>query len=306
MAQDPAIVDEATLEADMMDTAMDANEEAPEERAMHTDTETAHDADEQVLVTDEEAALEEEAAELDAELEEDETAPQKHKNRESTSEKAKRSTRESTSDKAKRAEEEKARVLDPLRLRGKKYRAVITEVDKTHTYPLAEAVALAKKVSTASFGSLELHVKVVGDAIRGTVTLPHGNGKVRNVVVASDEVLDQLAAGKMDFDVLIATPAFMPKLAKFAKILGPKGLMPSPKAGTVTDNPEATIQEINSGRVEYRTDKSGVLHMGVGKLSFTDEQLAENIRVVLTALTGTKIKSISVAPTMGPGVRVAQ
>jgi large subunit ribosomal protein L1 len=145
---------------------------------------------------------------------------------------------------------------------------------------------------------------VKGEAVRGTVVLPHGTGKTKKVAVADEETIEAIAAGKLDFDVLLATPAQMPKLAKYAKLLGPKGLMPSPKAGTVTDDIEKVKGEISGGRVEYRADKTGVIHLGIGRLSFTTAQLVENFQTIETALGNTKVVTVSLAPTMGPGLKV--
>jgi len=280
--------------------------EDAEDAAVNTDNETAQQASKEADETDAEEAIEKEVAELDQEMVAEEVAANKHKNRESTSEKAKKSNRQSTSEKAKEAEEAKKKALDPLRLRGKNYRTKVALVDKAKLYSVEEAIALVKELSTSKFdGSLELHAKVKGENIRGTISLPNGNGKTRKVAVATDEVIEKIAAGTLDFDVLLATPAQMPKLAKYAKVLGPKGLMPSPKAGTVTDDIEKVTAEISGGRVEYRADKSGVVHMSIGKLSFSTEKLVENYRSIEAILLAAKVVSISLAPTMGPGVKVS-
>lgn len=253
-------------------------------------------------VVAEEVVAEEAAPEV-AEQATEEVVEQKHKNRESTSEKAKKAA-------AARAEagiEAKAKKsqLNPLRLRSKKYRDMIKLVDKTKSYSLEEAVELVKKTSIGKFDSaVELHAKIKVETTRGTIVLPHGTGKTKKVAIADEATLEALAAGKMDFDVLLATPAQMPKLAKFAKVLGPKGLMPSPKAGTVTDDIEKVKAEIGGGRVEYRADKNGVIHLSIGRVSFKDEQLVENIQALLNVLHGAKIQSLSLASTMGPGVKV--
>ncbi len=221
---------------------------------------------------------------------------------------------------------------------GKKYKKVKEMVTIGQTYALAEAVALAKKVSYSKFGgSLEVHAKTFADPkyndqmIRATVVLPHGTGKTVKVaafvaedmkkaaqaagadVVGSDDLIKEIEAGNINFDVLVTTPDMMRDLAKVAKTLGPKGLMPSPKAGTVSPNIENAISEIKKGRVEFKLDKTGNVHVGVGKLSFTDEQLVENVHALLKAVienkpTGVKaklLKKVVIAPTMGPGVPVA-
>ena len=301
--------DEAVLMDEEIEQAVGAEEVRPaEESAMNSDNETAQEATDQTAVTEEDV----QADTMDQELEEeaalvDEALDRKHKNRESTSEKAKKAVgRQSTSEKAKLAQEELKKQLDPLRLRGKKYRAKAALVDKKSTYPLEEAVELVKQTSTASFdASVEMHVKIKSDNVRGTVVLPHGSGKTKKVAQATDETIEAIATGKLDFDVLLATPAQMPKLAKYAKLLGPKGLMPSPKAGTVTEDIEKATAEISGGRVEYRADKNGVVHLGIGRVSFPSEQLVENYRAIEQVLVSAKIVSTSLASTMGPGIKVA-
>lgn len=221
---------------------------------------------------------------------------------------------------------------------GKKYKAVAGKVDVLTKYPLLEAVALAKEVSYAKFGgSLELHVvtnanpKYNDQMLRGTVVLPHGTGKSVRVaafvgddqideakklgaeIAGNTELLQAIENGQINFDVLVTTTDMMRDLAKAAKVLGPKGLMPSPKTGTVTQNLGQTIDEIKKGRVEFKLDKTGNIHVGIGKLSFTNEQLAENVTALLKAVvenrpTGVKgklVKKVVLAPTMGPGVQVA-
>ncbi len=272
-------LEENTAEEMVFEEILDAGEVTPaEESAINTDTEVALEATE-------------------------EAAPKK-KNRESTSEKAKKAAATRVA-KGLSAEPLATKQLDPLRVRGKKYRAVVLKVDKNKVYTLAEGIALAKELSTSTFdGALEVHIKVKGDAVRGTIVLPHGTGKTKKVAVADDATIEAIAAGKLEFDVLLATPAQMPKLAKYAKLLGPKGLMPSPKAGTVTDDIEKVRGEIGGGRVEYRADKTGVIHLSIGRLSFKDEQLVENFQMLENALGLGKIVTVSIAPTMGPGLKV--
>lgn len=295
---------EQTAEIDEVEFGTDTSEVmSAEEAAMNIDTDTARDASLEFDENEQERSLEEEIKELDAELIADE---QKHKNRQSTSEKAKASTRKSTSEKAKEAQEVRAKALDPLRLRGKKYRGVVALIDRSISYAPEAAIELVKQTATTGFDSaVELHAKVKTEGVRGTLVLPAGNGKTRRVALADEETIEKIAAGTIDFDVLLATPAQMPKIAKYAKFLGPKGLMPSPKSGTVTENPEAAIAEINGGRVEYRADKTGVVHMSIGKVSFSTEKLAENYRAVEQVLLASKIQTISLASTMGPGVKVS-
>jgi len=220
---------------------------------------------------------------------------------------------------------------------GKKYREVAKLVDPLKQYSLEEAVTLAKKVSTSTFGgSMEIAVKTFANPkyndqmIRATTVLPHGTGKkIRIAVYISDDKQDeakkagadlvwsidlikQIEAGTIDFDVLVTTAEYIKDLAKVAKVLGPKGLMPSPKAGTVTVNLKETIWEIKKGRIEFRLDKTGNIHSSVGKISFSDEQLIDNINALIKAIESNKpawikgklVKKIVIAPTMGPGVQI--
>ena len=296
---------EQTAEIEEVEFGTDTSEVMPaEEAAMNIDTDVARDASLELEETELELKLEDEIKQLDVELIADE---QKHKNRQSTSEKAKASQgRQSTSEKAKESEVLKAKALDPLRLRGKKYRGVVGLIDRSLTYAPEAALELVKQTSTSGFDSaVELHAKLKTEGVRGTLVLPHGNGKTRRVAIADDATIEKIAAGTIDFDVLLAMPSQMPKLAKHAKFLGPKGLMPSPKSGTVTDNPEAAIAEINGGRIEYRADKTGVVHMSIGKASFETQKLLENYQAVEQVLLASKIQTISLASTMGPGVKVA-
>ena len=221
--------------------------------------------------------------------------------------------------------------------RGKKYQAAAKLVDKTKTYSLADALDLAVKTNPTKFAAtVEAHVRLNVDPrqadqnIRATVVLPHGNGKTVRVAVFApldeakkaaaagadiaedEEFLKRLEKGQIDFDVLIATPAYMPKLGKYARLLGPKGLMPNPKAGTVTTDIEKAVREAKAGKVEYRVDKQGIIHLGLGKTDFTAEQLLENAQTFFDSLKshrpasikGTFVKSIFVTTSMGPSIAV--
>jgi len=221
---------------------------------------------------------------------------------------------------------------------GKKFKAAQAKVDRTKQYSLDDAITLAKETSPAKFdATVEFTVNLGVDPrhadqqVRGTVSLPHGTGKVVRVVVfadgdhvkaaqdaGADHVgLDDLVKritteGWTDFDVAIATPNVMREVGKLGKILGPRGLMPNPKTGTVTPNVAQAVQDFKAGRIEYRVDKGGVIHTPVGKVSFSVQNLHENIQAVADALNrarpssakGTYIKSVYVSTTMGPSVRV--
>jgi len=221
--------------------------------------------------------------------------------------------------------------------RGKKFLEMKKKIEAEKKYPLDEAIGLVKEVSYSSFvGSVELHVKTSANPkyndqmIRGTVVLPHGTGKSVRVaafvspekeaeakkagadIVGSEILLADIAAGKIDFDVLVTSGDMMRSLAKVAKVLWPKGLMPSPKAWTVSTDIPKTIDELKKWRVELKLDKTGNIHALVGKVNFDDEKIAENVQSVLTYLINHKpvgvkgklLKKVVLAPTMWPGVPV--
>ena len=218
---------------------------------------------------------------------------------------------------------------------GKKLVATKKLIDQTKLYSVEEAVVLAKQISYAKFdATLDINIKTTADPkyndqmIRGTVVLPHGTGKaVRIAAFVSDDLIEEarkawadivwnvdllkdLESGKIDFDVLITTPTMIRDLAKVAKALGPKGLMPSPKAGTVTTDVTHTISEIKKGRVEFKLDKGGNIHLPGGKVSFDEQQLSENITAVIKAISDSKpaaikaklFKKIAISPTMWPSI----
>lgn len=221
--------------------------------------------------------------------------------------------------------------------KGKAYKKVAKLVDKTKSYSLAEALDLATQTATTKFDStVEMHVRLGVDPkqadqnVRTTVTLPNGTGKnirVAALVSADDvdavkeagadyageeEIMKMLEKENLAFDVLVATPQFMPKLGKFARLLGPRGLMPNPKAGTVSANPVQAVKEAKAGKVEYRVDKQGIVHLGIGKVSFGAEKLQQNANVFINSLKaarpstlkGNYIISATVATTMGPSIKV--
>jgi large subunit ribosomal protein L1 len=220
---------------------------------------------------------------------------------------------------------------------GKRYNEIAKLVEPEKQYSVQEAAALVKKTATAKFDqTLEVHVRLGIDPrqseemVRGTVGLPHGTGKrVRIAVFAqgekaleatragADEVgaadlVAKVDGGWMDFDVAIATPDMMGQVGKLGKVLGRKGLMPNPKAGTITMDLERTIGELKSGRVEYKVDKAAIIHLGFAKASFTEEQIVGNLGVLLdainrakpTGLKGTYIKGVSISASMGPGIAI--
>ena len=222
---------------------------------------------------------------------------------------------------------------------GKKYNEAAKQVDRATLYDPAEAVALVKKTATAKFDeTVELHIRTGCDGrhaeeqIRGAVVLPHGTGKTVRVLVFAkgDKINEAEAAGAdyvggeelipkiqnegwFEFDVVVATPDMMGVVGRLGKVLGPKGLMPNPKAGTVTMDVTKAINDIKAGKIEYRLDKSNIIHCPIGKASFTEEQLSENLGALMDAivkakpstLKGQYLRSITLATTMGPGVRIS-
>lgn len=222
---------------------------------------------------------------------------------------------------------------------GKKYSEAAKLVDRAALYEPAEAIALAKKTATAKFDeTIEVHIRTGCDGrhaeqqIRGAVVLPNGTGKTVKVLVFAkgDKLSEAEAAGAdyvggeelipkiqndgwLDFDVVVATPDMMGVVGRLGKVLGPKGLMPNPKAGTVTMDVTKAVNDIKAGKIEYRLDKTNIVHVPVGKASFTDEQLNENFNALMdaivkarpSALKGQYLRSITLSSTMGPGVKVS-
>lgn len=221
--------------------------------------------------------------------------------------------------------------------RGKKYQEVAKKVEKGKVYSVAEAMKLATETSATKFdASVEVHVRLSVDPrqadqnIRATVALPHGTGKTVRVavfapesdhdaakkagadIVGDDSFLKQLDKEELNFDILVATPQYMPKLGKYARLLGPRGLMPNPKSGTVSTNVAQAVKDAKAGKVEYRVDKQAIVHLGIGKVSFGADKLTANMEAFMASLNaqkpsslkGTYIKSITVATTMGPGIKV--
>ena len=227
-----------------------------------------------------------------------------------------------------------------MRKLGKKYVEASKKIEKNKFYQLEEAVKLAKETSITKFdSSVELAVKLNIDTkkadqqMRGSLVLPNGNGKTKKILVLAKGAAAEAAkkAGAdfvgetdmiekiekeqwFDFDVIIATPDMMPQLGKIGKVLGPKGLMPNPKTGTVTPTPEKAVEDVKKGMVEYRADQYGNIHVMVGKVSFDEKKLVENIQFVLNTLVKAKpatvkgkyITNISISTTMGPGIHVDQ
>ncbi|MDO9183874.1 MAG: 50S ribosomal protein L1 [Bacteriovorax sp.] len=220
---------------------------------------------------------------------------------------------------------------------SKRYAEATKKVDKTKVYTSDEAIKLAKEIKSAKFDEtvdlafrLGVDPRHADQMIRGAIALPAGTGKtVRVVVITSgtkiteseaagadfvggEDIINKIAGGWLDFDRVIASPDMMSKLGKIARLLGPRGLMPNPKLGTVTVDVAAAVKEQKAGKVEYRTEKNGIIHVPIGKISFTPEQLKQNYTTVLSAIVrakptsakGTYIKSLTLSTTMGPGIKI--
>ncbi|NCI50883.1 50S ribosomal protein L1 [Sediminibacterium roseum] len=217
----------------------------------------------------------------------------------------------------------------------KKRKVAVTKVDKNKAYSLKDASALVKEINCTKFdSSVDLHIRLGVDPkkadqqVRGTVSLPHGTGKTKKVLVLCtpdkeaaakeagadyvglDEFITKIEGGWVDMDVIIATPAVMPKIGKLGKVLGPRNLMPNPKTGTVTNDVAAAVNEVKGGKIAFKVDKAGIVHASIGRISFAPEKLAENSTELINAIIklkpstakGIYLKAVSMASTMSPGI----
>ena len=220
---------------------------------------------------------------------------------------------------------------------GKRYRALYEQLDREREYPPGEAVATVKSMQSAKFNeAVEAHIRLgvnvrhADQQVRGTMTLPHGLGREMTVVVfaqgdkareaesagadavGGDDLAERISGGWTDFDVAIATPDMMPVVGKLGRVLGPQGKMPNPKVGTVTDDVGKAVEQSKAGRIEYRTDRSGIIHLVIGRADFDERRLLENyaalideiVRAKPAAAKGRYIRSVTLSTTMGPGVKV--
>lgn len=196
--------------------------------------------------------------------------------------------------------------LKVAKIRGKKYLSAKKKIDVTKYYPLKEAVKLVKETSFSKFdGKVEAHVTVFDIGNIGEITFPYLESVGKKVVVLNDTILTEIKDGKVNFDILIATPATMPKLLPFARILGPKGLMPNPKNGTLTDDTEGAVKKLSVAKTIVKTEKkSPVIHMVVGKVSQPAEELIANVDELIKIVKSNKIKKLALCATMGPCVKV--
>jgi len=219
--------------------------------------------------------------------------------------------------------------------RSKRYREIIAQVDRAQEYQIEDAVKLLKSVAHAKFDEtveiamrLGVNPRHADQMVRGTVTLPHGTGKTVRVLVFAkgenvdnalkagadyaglEEYVEKVQGGWLEFDVAVATPDVMSMVGRLGKILGTRGLMPNPKSGTVTPNVVDAVKEIKAGKIDFRVDKAGIVHSGIGKISFSEDKIVENVKSFVNAIVklkpasakGTYLKSISLSSTMGPGI----
>lgn len=195
--------------------------------------------------------------------------------------------------------------IKPAKTRSKKYLQAKKEIDKTKFYPLSESIKLLKKISISHFnGSVDVHLNVNETGLKGTVEFPYSTGKTQVVKIADEQLIKDLEKGKVNFTILIATPQMMPKLVKFAKLLGPKGLMPNPKSGTISDNPEETAKKITQ-KTQFRTEtKVPLIHLSIGKINDAEKNLEANFKTLIKAVGKRNIKKAILAPTMGPSIKV--
>jgi large subunit ribosomal protein L1 len=209
-------------------------------------------------------------------------------------------------EKAEPAEAKKPSVKKPKKTRSKKYQAVRSKIDRTKAHDPFAGIELVKKLSYTKFpGTITAHLTVKEQGLSKELALPHSTGKTRTIEIASEETIKKIEGGNIDFDVLLATPQMMSKLTKYAPILGPKGLMPNPKNGTLTPNPEQRQKELAGGTMNVRTEKKApLIHVAIGKTDMETEKLVENLQTLIKAFQQ-KLTKVVIAATMSPGVKIS-
>ncbi len=205
-------------------------------------------------------------------------------------------------------EEKKAvkKIRQKKAFRSQKYQTLLDEINRTRIYPLNEALELLEKLQRKSFDeTVELHINTASGGISGNVTLPHGTGKKTRVAIADDKLIAEIEKGIINFDVLLAQPQMMPKLARVAKFLGPRGLMPNPKNETITPKPEEVAKKFEAGQINFKTEaKAPIIHLTVGKMSFGSKKLTENIEALIVAIKKPNIVNVTLKSTMSPGLKI--
>ena len=190
--------------------------------------------------------------------------------------------------------------------RSQKYQTITKSFDKTKIYSISEALELLTKLQRGKFDeTVELHINTNSPSVSGNVTLPNGTGKITKVAIANDALIAEIEKGVISFDILVAEPAIMPKLARVAKVLGPRGLMPNPKNGTITEKPEEVAKKYESGLVNFKTEtKAPIIHLTIGKMSLGAQKLSENIEALISAVKKANILNATLKSTMSPGIKV--
>ncbi|MBI4175339.1 50S ribosomal protein L1 [Candidatus Berkelbacteria bacterium] len=293
---DEADTEDATLLS--IEKGAEANDVLPAEvAAIHTDTEAAHEA----------SGMLEEVISNKSKVTSKVTS-QKVPARNATHNVAGGKPNSDTADK------KSVRAPVKPKLRSGRYQEHVAKVDARRAYPLTEAVDLAKQTAYGKFdASLDIHVRLspprgkkdAGERFRTVVVLPHGTGKEPKIGVLDEALIEQIKQrGDTDFDILLASPALMPKVAQIAKILGPKGKMPNPKIGTVTDQSDEAKRAILSGRIEMRADAQHILHQAIGRVSWPTEKLVQNLEALFASLPRHRLQTGTLAATMGPGIRI--
>ncbi len=218
-------------------------------------------------------------------------------------------------DEAKKVKTSKYKLKKKGKSHSESYLATAKLIDKTKKYTLQEALGILSSAKKAKFDeTIELHINTHEKGVSGNLTLPHGTGKKSKIEVADiatdpkhvEELVKKVSAGQVEFDILIATPETMSHLAKIAKVLGPRGLMPNPKNGTISPKPQEAIKKFEGGQINFKTEaKASIIHMSVGKLSFEEKKLTDNIKATLQAVQTKNIKSVTLKSTMSPGIKIA-
>ncbi len=239
------------------------------------------------------------------EIEKQQKEEQKKRSSEKKVEKVQDETSEEVHTQSKKSKKQSKKMVKE-RSRGKKYKEALKKIDEKKLYELTEAVEILKKIAFAKFEeSVELHINVLSEGLRGEIELPHTTGKSVRIAIVNDKVLADIEKGTIEFDILISHPSFMPKLAKYARTLGPKGLMPNPKAGTVSPNPEETAKKFEKGMLRWKAEsKFPIVHQLIAKLPHETKTIVENAVAFLNSVGKKNIKAAFIKSTMSPSLKI--
>ncbi len=222
-----------------------------------------------------------------------------------TVETVKPSSAKATEGQGKKAKKEKF-AKAKAKVDSKRHKENMSVVSSSQKYDLDQALAALKKFKSTKFDeTVELHINTKEKGVSGQVTLPHGTGKTLVIKIADENIIAEVAKGKINFDLLVATPSMMPQLAKVARVLGPRGLMPNPKNGTIAENPEEAVKKLSGGQINYKTEaEAPIIHARVGKISFEDNKLKDNVNTFITSVGVNNISSVTLKSTMSPAIRL--